>query len=82
MEVRELAEQHVGDDEAEHGIAEELERLVVEHAAARVLVRARLVRQRVLEEAAVAEAVVDPLLERFEFLPDGNNDGTGRVGPV
>ena len=30
-----LAEQQVGDDEAEHGVAEELERLVVDDAAAR-----------------------------------------------
>ena len=57
--LRELAEQHVGDDEAEHRVAEELHRLVVEDAAAGVLVHARAVRQRVLEQAAVAEAVAD-----------------------
>ena len=53
--LRELAEEHVGDDEAEHGVAEELHRLVVEHAAAGVLVDARPVRQRVLEQPAVAK---------------------------
>ena len=73
--LRELAEQHVGDDEAEHGVAEELHRLVVEHAAARVLVDARLVRQRVLEQAAVAEAVADPLLERLELRPERHDAG-------
>ena len=57
--LRELAEQQVGDDEAEHRVAEELERLVVDDAAAGVLVRARPVRQRVLEQAAIAEAVAD-----------------------
>ena len=59
MVLGELAEQHVGDDEPEHRVAEELERLVVEDAAARVLVRARPVRQRVLEQPAVVEAVAD-----------------------
>ena len=65
--LRELPEQHVGDDEAQHRVAEELHRLVVEDAAAGVLVHARPMRQRVLEQAAVAEAVADPLLERLEL---------------
>ncbi len=65
--LRELPEQHVGDDEAEHRVAEELHRLVVEHAAAGVLVHARAVRQRVLEQAAIAEAVADAPLERLEL---------------
>ena len=38
----------------EHRVAEELHRLVVEDAAAGVLVHARAVRQRVLEQAAIA----------------------------
>ena len=56
---RERAEQRLGHDQAEHRVAEELERLVVGDAAARILVRLRLVRQRVLEQAAIAEAVAD-----------------------
>src|SRR5690349_11682402 len=32
----ELAEEHIGDDEAEHRVAEKLQRLVVDHAAADV----------------------------------------------
>ena len=40
VELREIAEQHVGDDEAEQRVAEELHRLVVGDAAADVLVRA------------------------------------------
>ena len=51
--------QHVGHDEAEHGVAEELQRLVVDDAARGVLVRARPMRQRVLEQAEVAELVAD-----------------------
>jgi hypothetical protein len=82
LKLRELAEQHVGHDETEHGIAQELERLVVEHSATGVFVRARFVRQRMFEKAAVAKAVVDPLLQRFELLPDGNDDGTWRIRPV
>ena len=65
--LRELAEQHVGDDEAEHRVAEELHRLVVEDAAAGVLVHARAVRQRVLEQPAVLEAIADAALERLEL---------------
>src|SRR5262249_18539100 len=53
---RVLPEQHVGDDEPEHGIAQELERLVVDDAPRHILRRARAVRQRVLEEAAILEA--------------------------
>ena len=63
---REPREQQIGDDEAEHGVAEELERLVVDDAAGGVLVRARSVRQRVLEQAEVAELVVDAFFERAE----------------
>ncbi len=57
-----LLEQRVGDDEAQHGVAEELERLVVGHAARDVFVRARPVRQRVFEQAAIAEAIAQPAL--------------------
>ena len=62
-----LAEQQVGDDEAEHRVAEELQRLVVEDAAAGVLVHARAVRQRVLEQPAILEAIADAPLERLEL---------------
>ena len=51
---RKPVEQQVGDDEPEHRVAQELERLVVDDAARRVFVRARSVRQRVLEQAEVA----------------------------
>ena len=71
--LRELAEQHVGDDEAEDRVAEELHRLVVEDAAARVLVHARAVRQRVLEQPAIAEAVADGALERLELGAERND---------
>src|SRR5690606_21546383 len=46
-EVRELVIEQVRDQEAEHRVPEELQRLVVEHAAGGVLVRARLVREGV-----------------------------------
>ena len=65
--LRELPEQHVGDREPEHRVAEKLHRLVVEDAAARVLVNARAVRQRVLEQAAILEAIADAPLERLEL---------------
>ena len=77
VEVRELAEQHFGDDEAEHGVAEELERLVVDDAAAGILLRARLVRQRVLQQAAIAEPVAEAPLERLELV-----DGCGIDHPA
>ena len=66
--LRKLAEQQVGDDEAEHGVAQKLERLVVADAAADVLVGARRVRHRVLEQSAIAEAVADRLLQRLELV--------------
>ena len=55
--LRELAEEQIGNDEAEHGVAEELERLVVEHAAAGVLVHARPVCERVFEEPGPRRAL-------------------------
>src|SRR6185503_17741649 len=71
--LRELAEEHGRDDEAENGVAEELHRLVVEDAAAGVLVDARAVGQRMLEHAAVLEEVADPALERLELRAEGND---------
>ncbi len=79
---RKPREQHVGDDEAEHGVAEELERLVVDDAARRVLVRARSMRQRVLEQAEVAELVADALLERPERLAEPAHFGGGGLVEV
>ena len=49
-------------------VAEKLQRLVVAHAAADVLVGARGVGHRVLEQAAIAEAVADRLLQRVELV--------------
>ena len=49
-------------------VAEELQRLVVDDAAADVLVGARGVRHRVLEQPAIAEAVADRLLQRLELV--------------
>ena len=59
-----VVEQQARDGQAEHRVAEELERLVVGHPTARILGGARLVGQRVLEQAAVAEAIA-----RHERLP-------------
>ena len=71
--VRVLMEQRVGHDQAEHGVAEKLERLVVGHAARRILGRARLVRQRVLEQAAIAEPVVDARLQLVELVAQAHD---------
>ena len=71
---RKRAEQRVAHDQAQHRIAEELERFVVGHTAARILVRLGLVRQRVLEQAAIAEAVANPCLERVELLRQRHDD--------
>ncbi len=62
----------------EHGVAEELHRLVVEDAAAGVLVHARAVRQRVLEQAAILEAVADAPLERLELRAERDDAVPGR----
>ena len=72
-------EEHVGDDEAEHRVAEELERLVVDDAAGGVLVRARPMRQRVLEQAAIAKAIADAPLERGELVANAH-DAAARLG--
>ena len=75
--LRELAEEQIGDDEAEHGVAEELERLVVEHAAAGVLVHARPVCQRVFEEPGIPEPVADPVLEPAELVAQRDDAAAG-----
>ena len=68
-----FAEQHVGDDEAEHRVAEELERLVVGDAAADILVGTRRVGHGVLEQAAVAEPVLDGALQLLEFVTQADH---------
>ena len=78
----ELAEQQIGHDEAEHGVAEELERFVVHDAAARVLVGARRMRHRVLEQAAVAEPVAGRRLQRLELVTQANELAALELGPV
>src|SRR5580700_5198823 len=56
------AEQHVGNHQAEHMIAEELEPLIGAGAVARALERGN-VGERAIEQRAVLEAVADALLE-------------------
>ena len=77
-----LAEQHVGDDEAEQRVAEKLHRLVVGDAAADVLVGARRVGHRVLEQAAIAEAIADRLLQRLELVAQPHDLAVLELGAV
>ena len=78
VELRILAIERVRDHEPEHGVAEELERLVVDHAAGDVLVRARSMRQRVLEQPAIAEAIAEPRLQLGELVADAHHPGPRR----
>ena len=80
--VRKLVEQQVRDDEPEDGVAQELERLVVADAPADVLVGARRVGHRVLEQAAVAEAVADRQLQRLELVAQPHHPAVGQLGAV
>ncbi len=77
--VGELAIEQVGDDESEHRVAQELERLVVDDPAARVLGGTRLVRERVFEQAAVAEHVVQLRLDVAQ-LRQRRHDQAGAAG--
>ena len=79
VEAGKLPEEHVGDDEAEHGVAQELQRFVVVNAAARVLVGARGVRHRVFEQPAVAEPVRDGLLQRLELVAQPHELPVGQL---
>src|SRR5262245_41423105 len=63
-----LVEERTGDDEPENRIPQELERLVISDAARRVLRGARLVRERVLEQPAITEAIGDAGLKVVEFV--------------
>ena len=82
VEFREITEQHVGDDEAEQRVAEELHHLVVGDAAADVLVRAGRVRHRVLEQPAIAEPVADRLLQRLELVAQPHDVAVPELRPV
>src|ERR1043165_9351360 len=68
VELREALEEQIADDEAEHGVAEKLERLVVADVAVLGLVRERLVRERAREELAPREAVADARLEARQVV--------------
>ena len=82
VELGKLAEQHVRDHEAEHGVSEKLHRLVVAHAAADVLVRLRRVRHRVLEQPAIVEAVRDRLLQRLELITQTDDLAVAQLSPM
>ena len=76
---RERAKQRVRHHQAEHGIAQKLQRLVVADAAARVFVRLRPVGQRMLEQPAITEAIADARLERRERLRQRHHDAGPQV---
>jgi hypothetical protein len=53
----------IGHDQPEHGVAQELERLVVGNLARRTLVREARVGESLVEKQGVGEAVPEPFLE-------------------
>ena len=63
VELGEVAEEHVADHEAEHGVAEELEGLVVTRVLAPRFVRVRLVSDGSCEQVAPLKGVADAPLE-------------------
>ena len=63
-----MVEEQVADDEAEDGVAEELEGLVVADVALLRLVRVRLVGERAAQQVAAAEGVADALFELRELV--------------
>ena len=75
-----LAEQRVRHHQPEHRVAEELERLVVDHAARDIFGSARLVGERVLEQPAIAETVADARLQLLELVaqPDPRDPTSSR----
>ena len=79
VELRKFAKERVGHDKAEDGVAEKFERFVVDHAAAHVLVGSRRVGHRMLEEPAVAETVVDRLLQGVELVADPHDLPVGQL---
>jgi hypothetical protein len=80
--VRKAPAQPVGDHQPEDRVAKELERFVVDDAPTRILVRFRLVRQRVLEQAAIPEAIADAGLERAELLRQRHHLAAAHFLPV
>jgi len=64
-------EEDVADDEAEYGVAEELESLVVADVAVLGLVRVRLVSEGAGEELSALEVVADAALEFSEVGQSG-----------
>ena len=80
--MREFPEQQIRNRKPEHGIPEKLHRLVVEHAAAHVFVCPRRVRQRVLEQTWIAEAVADDALEGVEFVAQRHDARAGHFGAM
>ena len=76
--LRKLLVHEVGDDEAEHRIAEEFERLVGRLLAEAVLVRTRSMRERVFEQAAVAKAIAET---DARAAPRSSRSGT-TLGPT
>src|SRR5206468_8343626 len=63
VRAREVAEQHVGDDEAEHVVTQEFEPLVARPAALTHSRQRRHVGQRLLEQRRILETMTDALLE-------------------
>src|SRR5688572_23492357 len=70
--MRKLTKQQIGNHEAEHGVAKELHRLVVEDAARGILVGLRSMRQRVLQQSQILEAIANGALERAETVAQAN----------
>ena len=60
---RKGAEQHVGNDQTEHMIAEKLQALIAAGAIARALERGNM-RERAFEQRGVGESIADALFER------------------
>ena len=78
--LRKGAEQHVGDDEAEHMVAEEFEPLIAAGAIARPGQRGDM-RQRLLEQRGILEVVADALLEaRRRLAPAAPASRSGVAG--
>src|SRR6185369_14781392 len=63
VELGEVVEEEIADDEAEDGVAQELEGLVVASRFDLRFVRIRLVRQRPRQKVATLKRIADTLLE-------------------
>src|SRR6185295_6179762 len=63
LEIRERSIDQLADHEAEYGVSQELQPLIVGRAKLPILVREGLVRERPLEQIEVAERVAELLLE-------------------